>query len=160
MPDYVFFKPGADAGLLLFEANLAGIPVSLVLGPGDSGDITARSFLPLDAAQQTALAALVTAHDPASARLAATRVRAKDVFQASMSDAARRDRAIALVVLDEINFLRQRLRAQDAAVAAATSLADLKTRWAALATAAPLPDRTPLQAKNAVLGRIDTSDAD
>lgn len=66
-------------------------------------------------------------------------------------------RAVLLLTMDELNVLRARLRAQDNAIAAATSLADLKTRWAALN---PVPDRTAAQIKPALLNRINTPDAD
>jgi hypothetical protein len=65
-------------------------------------------------------------------------------------------RSVLLVAVDEINLLRGRCRDQDAAVAAATSLADLKTRWAAVASADPLPDRTVQQAYNAVKAKVNS----
>ncbi len=70
---------------------------------------------------------------------------------------ARLARAVSLVTLDEINLLRQWITSFKAAVAAASSLADLKTRVAALSNT---PDRTPAQLRNAVRNRIETSDAD
>jgi hypothetical protein len=69
-------------------------------------------------------------------------------------------RALVLTLLDEVNLLRQRLADQDAAVAAATSLADLKTRWAAVASADPVPQRTAAQAKSAVANKIQSGSAD
>ncbi len=65
-------------------------------------------------------------------------------------------RAVVLTLVDEINLLRQRLAAQDAVVAAATSLADLKSRWATMASASPVPDRTPVQAKNAIAAKLNS----
>lgn len=66
-------------------------------------------------------------------------------------------RGILLAAIDEINLLRQRDRDRAADVAAATSLADLKTRWAARAA---LTDRTAAQAKTAVVNKINSGDAD
>ncbi len=60
-------------------------------------------------------------------------------------------RAVALTVLDEVNALRARDRDRAADVAAATSLADLKSRWAARAQ---LDDRTKAQAKAQVQGHL------
>src|SRR5688572_6634246 len=73
------------------------------------------------------------------------------------SGAAKLVRGILLVALDEINLLRQRDRDRSVDVAAATSLADLKTRWAARAS---LADRTGAQLKNAVENKIDAGSAD
>ena len=69
-------------------------------------------------------------------------------------------RAVVLTLVDEVNLLRQRLAAQDAVVAAATSLADLKSRWATMASARPVPDRTPAQAKNAIASKLNSGGAD
>jgi hypothetical protein len=66
-------------------------------------------------------------------------------------------RAVLLTILDETDTLRARIRAQDQAVAAAASLADLKTRWAALA---PLPDVSVATAKQAIANKIDSGNAD
>lgn len=66
-------------------------------------------------------------------------------------------RAVVLLLLDEINNLRQWDASFKAAVAAASNLADLKTRVAALPD---MPDRTIAQAKNAYLNSISTGRAD
>lgn len=55
-------------------------------------------------------------------------------------------RALALMLLDEFNVLRQRHEAESAAVAGASSLANLKTAWAAIGS---MPDRTIAQMKTA-----------
>jgi hypothetical protein len=60
-------------------------------------------------------------------------------------------RGAAAVLVDEINLLRQRDRDRAVDVAAATSLADLKSRWAARAD---LTDRTLAQAKTAIENKI------
>jgi len=66
-------------------------------------------------------------------------------------------RAVFLVALDEVNNLRQRDVDNHADVAAAASLANLQTRWAARA---PLAARTIAQFKNAVQSKITAGDAD
>ena len=66
-------------------------------------------------------------------------------------------RAVAAVLVDEINALRQRDRDRSADVAAATNLADLKTRWAARST---LADRTMAQAKTAIQTTIAAGTVD
>ena len=60
-------------------------------------------------------------------------------------------RAVASVLVDEINALRDWITSFKAAVAAATSLANLQTRVAALAD---LPDRTLAQARTAITNKI------
>ena len=66
-------------------------------------------------------------------------------------------RAAALVLLDEANNLRQWLAAFKTQVAAATNLANLQTRVAALPA---MPDRTAVQMRNAILGKISDGSAD
>jgi len=66
-------------------------------------------------------------------------------------------RAVAALLVDELNVLRQQFRDQAAAVAAATSLADLKTRWAALSAT---PDRTLAQARTAIANKINAGMVD
>lgn len=66
-------------------------------------------------------------------------------------------RAILLTIFDENNNTRQWIQSFKAAVAASTSLADLKTRVAALPD---MPDRTIAQAKTAVQNKISSGGAD
>lgn len=66
-------------------------------------------------------------------------------------------RALADILKDEINILRKRDRDRSTDVAAATSLADLKTRWAARAS---LDDRTLSQLKTAIQDRVDSGNVD
>lgn len=73
------------------------------------------------------------------------------VFMTALGENARAYRAVAAIMVDEINSLRQWITSFKAAVAAATTLADLKTRVAALAA---LPDRTLAQAKAAFIAKI------
>ncbi len=66
---------------------------------------------------------------------------------------ARAYRAIAALAIDEINTLREWIVSFQAAVAAATSLANLQTRIAALPN---LPDRTLAQAKAAFINKVNS----
>lgn len=73
------------------------------------------------------------------------------------SSSAKLIRSILLIVLDEINILRQRDVNRSLDVAAATTLADLKTRWAARSS---LQDRTSTQFLNAVESKINSGESD
>ncbi len=66
-------------------------------------------------------------------------------------------RSVIAVAIDEINTLRQWLAAFKIEVAAASSLADLKTR---VATLPSTPDRTLSQAKTAIQNKINSGAAD
>ncbi len=66
---------------------------------------------------------------------------------------ARAYRAIAALAIDEINTLREWIVSFQAAVAAASSLANLQTRVAALPN---LPDRTLAQAKTAFINKVNS----
>jgi hypothetical protein len=99
--------------------------------------------------------AAVTAADVTAARLARVRAAAK-AFMDALDAAGQRDRGIVLVSMDEVNALRDWVTQFKAATAAAATLADLKTRVAALPN---LPQRTAAQAKAAIKARIDTDDA-
>lgn len=66
-------------------------------------------------------------------------------------------RAVADIVKDEINMLRQWLVSFKVEVAAATNLANLQAR---VATLPNLPDRTLLQLRNAIQARIDSGNVD
>lgn len=66
-------------------------------------------------------------------------------------------RAEAAVLIDEINLLREWIVSFKAATAAATSLANLQSRVAALPD---MPDRTFAQAKTAIKAKIDGGTVD
>lgn len=66
-------------------------------------------------------------------------------------------RAAMLGLLDEINLLRERDRDRAVDVAAATSLADLKTRWAARSSMA---NRTNAQAMTFIQNKVESGAAD
>jgi hypothetical protein len=93
----------------------------------------------------------------ASVLAAALKAKAVAAFSSATEDSAQRDRAIVLTLVDEINLLRQWITSFKAAVAASSSLANLQTRVAALAS---VPDRTPVQAKTAITNKIDSGAAD
>lgn len=95
--------------------------------------------------------AAVTEAQVTAARLAKVRAAAKALYD-SQGESERALRAVAKLAVDEINALRAWVTSFKAAVAAATNLADLKTRVAALANT---PARTYEQAKAAVASLID-----
>jgi len=66
-------------------------------------------------------------------------------------------RAEGAVLVDEINALRQWITSFKAAVAAATTFANLQTRVAALAS---VPDRTLSQARTAIQTKITSGSVD
>ncbi len=66
-------------------------------------------------------------------------------------------RAVAGILVDEINVLRQWLASFKVEVVAASNLADLKTRVAGLPAT---PDRTLAQAKTAYQNKVDSGAAD
>jgi hypothetical protein len=112
----------------------------------------------LTAGQETTLGNTVAAHSPAAnALLLRLRARAKQMLDEEVDSLYKLTRALALVTMDEVNIVRDWLTDFKAEVAAATSLADLKTRVAALAS---LPDRTASQLKNAIKAKLDSGDAD
>jgi hypothetical protein len=73
-------------------------------------------------------------------------------YQAEIDHAERITKGLALTILDELNQITQRMRAFDAAVQAATSLADMKARVAALSA---VPDRTVQHLKAAVKTKVE-----
>lgn len=103
--------------------------------------------------------AAVTQAQVDAARAVKRRAAASAIFDRADGD-GQILRAMLLTLLDENNLLRQRFAAQDAAEAAATSFADRKARMAAVATAKPMPDRTPAQAKAAIASKLNSGGAD
>ena len=85
------------------------------------------------------------------------RSEANSTLDASTVSAAKLYRATAAVLVDEINLLRQWLVAFKVEVAAAATLADLKTRVAGLPN---MPDRTLAQAKTAITSKINGGGVD
>jgi len=73
-------------------------------------------------------------------------------LQSELDNAQLITKGMALTILDELNRITSRMRDFDAAVQAATSLADLKTRVGGLL---PIPERTVAQLKAAVKAKVD-----
>lgn len=96
--------------------------------------------------------ASVVVADPIPLRAAAVDLAANDP-----SPISKVNRAVLLIVLDEINLLRERFNDIATDVAAAVSLADLKTRWAARSS---LSDRTAAQLKTAAAAKLNSGAAD
>jgi hypothetical protein len=85
------------------------------------------------------------------------RAQAKDHLTLNPSAEMKLLRATVGIMVDEINVLREWLTSFQAAVAAAATLAALKTSVAALTA---LPDRTLAQAKTALGAKLDTGVVD
>lgn len=106
--------------------------------------------------QRADAAAVVAAFDWSAAADAAwlveqERTAAADGIDAPTNDVARLLRALALMVLDEFNLHALRQAQLHAAIAAATSLADFKTR---AATVPALPQRTAEQLIAAIKAKL------
>ena len=101
-----------------------------------------------DAAQRETDAAEAAAQREAAAAEAAAALLA---MESELDNAERITKGLALTILDALNRISARIREGDAAVAAATSLADLKTRTAALSE---VPSRTAAQLKEAVKAKV------
>ncbi len=86
-----------------------------------------------------------------------SRVAAKVGFGMDTSPHAKTARAVASLLIDELNASRGWIMAFKAELAVATTLAGLKTRVAALPN---LPDRTFVQAKTAFANKIDGGTVD
>lgn len=108
-------------------------------------------ILPMTSQERTDYDAAVALSVTLSVRTAG-----KDLLD-SQSDAGIILRSVLDICLDEINALRGWITDYKADVAAATSLADLKTRVAANPD---LPNRTLVQLRNAVKSRIDSGSLD
>jgi len=85
------------------------------------------------------------------------RARASDDIDNNKAGLYKSLRAEAKLIVNEINILRQWIVAFKVEVAAATSLADLKTR---VATLPNLPDRTFEQAKTAMKNEVTAGTVD
>lgn len=85
------------------------------------------------------------------------RAAAKAILATGTGEQAKKDRAIVAILLDEINDLRAWITSFKAATAAATTLADFKTRVAALSN---MPARTMAQAKTKYEAMVDSGKQD
>jgi hypothetical protein len=98
------------------------------------------------------MAAQETQRQAEAAADAAAQAAALLALESELDNAERITKGLALAILDALNRLSARIREGDAAVAAATSLADLKARTAALSA---VPDRTAAQLKAAIKAQVE-----
>jgi hypothetical protein len=141
----------------------AGVPVDrcpAAVGPGTvRGDLTFVGN-PTQA-QLDACDAVIAAFDWSDAAHAVwLNARSRDAAksQFDLTDAQGKVlRALVKVLIDEVNLLRQWVAAFKVETAAASTLANLKTR---VATLPATPDRTLQQAKTAIAAAIDAGEAD
>ncbi len=146
----------------LFSAIQSAVPAIMNISVGTIG--VAASVLVFPSNQQAAAQATINAFDWSQGAQDAydnlqNRTVAKADVASSTDAPAKVHRAVASVLIDELNILRLWITDFKAAVAAATSLADLKTRVAAI-TPASLPARTLAQAKTAIAAAIDSGTVD
>lgn len=106
---------------------------------------------------QPAAQPIINAFDPSQA--------AQDAWQAEQDEStantfmvvldphSRSYRAVAAIMVDELNSIREWIVSFKSVVAAATTLSDLKTR---VATLPDLPDRTLAQAKAAFINKVNS----
>lgn len=85
------------------------------------------------------------------------REQAQSALESAKSESFAVDRALALVLLEELNRLRTWNRDLKAAVAGATNFASLQTRVAALPNT---PDYTRVQLMNVIKGKLADGSAD
>lgn len=144
--------------LLHLELQAAGVPVVTVRGFGGSlgGLADSAEVVAEDSAVDATVAAVLAAHAPAAAQTETMRAQAKALFDRLEAD-GKLNRAVASVLLDQLNALREWTRNLKAAVASATTLANLKTAVAMLAT---LSDRDMGQARTTVHNRLDDGSVD
>lgn len=143
-------SPSGDS-VRAYEGHSQEAILSLLQSEGKTGEfITQQQY-------EAAIAASTPPILTPTEILVAERSSATQELNVGTFPATKLQRAVLLVALDEINLLRQRDRDRSIDVAAATSLADLKTRWAARPS---LADRTITQFKNAVQTKINSGASD
>lgn len=148
---YVLVHQASGDTVRSYDGQSQSTIQSLLVSEGKTGDvITQQQYVDF-----------IVAHQPVPLTpaqvLAIVRSQASTSVDSGVEPISELQRAVLLTVLDELNILRGRDRDRSADVAAATSLADLKTRWAARLD---LLDRTPAQAKNAVQSKINSGASD
>lgn len=148
-----------SVALRLTEAVRAAVPAVTGVSIGTHGVSASVAVVP--ASQQAAAQATIDAFDWSSpAQVAWENQKSRTEAEGEVTAVTNRGkvlRALAAVLVDEINILRGWLVSFKAEVAAATNLADLKTRVAGLPNT---PDRTLAQAKTAVANKISSGNAD
>lgn len=153
---YEYSKPVRDPYQLHTEIAALGLPGFVgVLTSGDAVFVEFAAALTL--AQTSALAAAVLAHTPSAEFARQLLDQDAAAVVGASTPAGKLYRAVVLVSKDEVNALRAWLTDFKGAVAAATSLADLKVRVAALPS---MPARTAAQARSALLAKLDEVEAD
>ncbi len=137
----------------LENAALAIDGISGVVSPWNPATVTVQPSNLQASAQATinAFDGSQSAYDTWVATVTAAQKQAVTFMQLQDAD-SKAFRAIAALAIDEINTLREWIVAFKAATAAATSLANLQTRVAALPD---LPDRTLSQAKTAFISKVN-----
>lgn len=144
-------SPGGEQHVRTYEGQSQATIQNLLTSEGKTGAfITAQQY-----------ADFIEAHKPPPLTpeqiLADLRLNAIRLLSTDTAPHPKLIRALLLILLDEINVLRQRDVDRSADVAAATTLADLKTRWAARTA---LNARTATQLRTAIENRINSGDAD
>lgn len=139
--DRVATYEGVTQATIASMMNQSGLTYEMITADAYAAFVAANTHPPLTAAELLAL-------------LRSDSIASLTVGKDSISEL---QRAILLTLLDELNILRQRDRDRSTDIAASTSLADLKTRWAARSA---LSDRTVSQAETAVQNKISSGGAD
>lgn len=114
-------------------------------------DFAPEATVPQRAAAQAVVDAFDWSTAAEEARLNVTQRQRADELLSSRRQEAKLQRAVAAVLVDEVNVVRQWLAALKTQVAAATNFADLKAR---VATLPATPDRTLAQARTAIQNRL------
>lgn len=146
--------PRLDAAIRAGGIAIDGVSI------GTAG--TKATYLVTPASLQASAQSIIDAFDDSASADAAylntsARVQASNGIAADTTALYKVLRAEAALMIDEINTLRQWITSFKAEVAAATTLADLKTRVATLPT---LADRTIAQAKTAMQTKISAGAVD
>ncbi len=151
--DWVIYTRTTQAKLDAFRTLNLTVPAKYIKfdGSDNASEMTAGEKVTADAAIASAAATVAAAKNLVDRTSAINRV-------ASLVDVdAKVARAVIAVAIDEINILREWVAAFKVEVAAAASLADLKTR---VATLPATPDRTLAQAKTAITNKINAGTVD
>lgn len=147
---YVLVHSTDGDSVRAYDGQSQATITSLLTDSGKTGDFITR----------TAYNAFIVAHTPAEPTpaqiLSFQRVDALNYLD-SPQGSSKAERGLILVLIDELNVLRGRDRDRTADIAVSSSLADLKTRWAARST---LADRDITQVKPAIQNKISSGSAD
>ncbi len=151
--DWVVYTGASQSKLDAF--NTLRLTVSVIYikfdGSDNASEMTAGEKTSVDNAIASAAATA------ASEQNLVDRTEAVAVVSTHVTVEGKTARALTAILVDELNSVRQWLAAFKVEVAAATTLADLKTRVASLPA---MPDRTLAQAKTAVTNKINAGTVD